>query len=130
MRMSIGAIVGIGLALLIVGGVVASVPGRYAEQAPRALNAEALPGDPPVVVLSRSEMLAALISSGFASNDSIAAPCPSDLQIDFAPDGSLVRTSGLAIYHREHPEIWILADGSCAVDPRAAGTKNAPLILR
>lgn len=129
MRSSIGAIVGFGLALLIVGGAVASVPGRSTERAPRSLNAESVPGNPPVVALSRKEMLAALISSGAASAESIPVPCPSDLQIDFAPDGSLVRTSGLAIYHREHPEIWILADGSCAVDPRAAGTKSAPVVL-
>lgn len=129
MRSSIGAIVGSALALMIVGGVVASVPGPSADQAPQSLNAETVPGDPKVDVLSRQEMLAALISSGAASKESVPAPCPPDLQIDLAPDGSLVRTSGLAIYHREHPEIWILADGSCAIDPRAAETKSAPVVL-
>ena|SRR2546426_5852367 len=127
MRNLIGTVLATGLALVTVGCVGAAVRGESGQSTHGPAAGAA--ADPPVVVLSRQELLGALIRSGAASKDTVLASCPKDLQIDVAPDGSVVRTSGLGIYHRQHPEIWILADGTCAVDPQAAGTQKAPVIL-
>ena len=128
MRRLFGVIAAMALAIVLVGGVGAAARGELWQPSERDRAADAA-ADPPAAVLSRQQMLDALVSSGTASKDTALAPCPSDLRIDHAPDGSLVRTSGLGVYHREHPEVWILADGTCAIDPHAVGTKRAPASL-
>src|SRR5437763_455485 len=120
MRKLVSALLMIGLALAFVGGVGAAVrPGSHEASPPRPAAAAA--SEVPVAVLSRQEMLGQLIASGAASKDTIASACPAGLDTKLAPDGSLIRTSGFGIYHRVHPEVWLLADGSCAFDPQAVG---------